>query len=115
MRSRFVAFGQSPEPEEVAGLFEGGMIGEIVNINAAVRQYSLFAVDVADAGSGGNDAFQTFGCVGGGYAGHTPSQELRLVLPALSVPNRESQPIVIRQKRELSNRSLRRFAGLGVY
>src|SRR5215475_603266 len=55
------------------------MVGEVVYIDATVRQNSLFAVDVTDAGGSGNNALKTLGRVRRGYAGHTPSQELQMI------------------------------------
>src|SRR6516162_877923 len=74
--TQLMALGQASKPEEVAGLLEVGMVGEIVDIDAAVGEYTLFAIDIADARRGGNHALQTFGRVRCGYARHTPSQEL---------------------------------------
>ena len=65
-RSSFSSFrvGQLAVPQQVAGFFEGGMVGEFVNVDAAVGQDALISVDVADAGGGGDNSFQAFGgCV----------------------------------------------------
>ena len=52
---QLIALGQAAEPEQEAGFFEIGVVGEVVNIDAAIRQNALFAVDVTDAGGGGNE------------------------------------------------------------
>ena len=62
-------------PEQVAGFFKCGVVGEFVNINTAVGQNALLAVDVADTGGGGNYAFESLWGVR--YTRHTPSQEAR--------------------------------------
>ena len=57
-----VGRGQLAEPEEIGGLFEGGVGSELVDIDAAVREDTGVAVDPADGRRGGDNTFQTFGC-----------------------------------------------------
>ena len=46
--------------EQVRRLFKGGALGEFVDIDAAIREHSLFTVDPADAGVCRNDTFEPF-------------------------------------------------------
>ena len=59
--------GELAEPEEVGGLFEGGLLGELVDIDAAVGEDAGVSVDPADGRAGGDDAFQAFRCNGSGH------------------------------------------------
>jgi len=75
VRQAFVQFaefptrGQLAKPEQIAGFFKGGVVGQFVDINAAVRQDASFTVDEADARGGCNHSFQAFGGVScGGHA-----------------------------------------------
>ncbi len=71
-----LAEGSLPIPQQVAGFFEIGVVSEFVNVDAAVGQDALIPVDVADAGGGGDNSFQTLGGLGGGQAGHVPSLKI---------------------------------------
>ena len=68
--AQFAARGQFAKPEQVAGLFEIRMVGEFVNVDAAIGQNAAISVDVANLGSGGNDALKSLGGVSCGHAGH---------------------------------------------
>src|SRR5271156_1980101 len=59
-----------PEPEQVADFFEGRVLGQIVDVIPAIGEHSRVAVDVANAGCGGNNAFQSLGCLQARYARH---------------------------------------------
>src|SRR3954469_13016275 len=59
------------EPQQVAGLFEIGVVGELVDIYAAVSKHALFAIDVANFRVGGNDALKPFGSTSCGHCGHS--------------------------------------------
>ena len=59
--------GQLAEPEEVGCLFKSGALGELVNVDAAVGEDPRVAVDPADRRVGGDDAFQSLWCDGGGH------------------------------------------------
>ncbi len=48
---------QPAVPEQVGNLLEGGFAGQLVDVVAAVDEASLVAVDVAERGRGGDDAF----------------------------------------------------------
>ncbi len=48
--AQFGARGKLAEPEQVAGFFEVRMVGEFVNIDAAIREDAAIAVDLADPG-----------------------------------------------------------------
>ena len=63
----FGGVGELAEPEEVGGLLEGGALGELVDVDAAVGEDAGVAVDPADGGAGGDDAFQAFRCDSGGH------------------------------------------------
>ena len=43
--------GELAEPEEVGGLFEGGALGELVDVDAAIGEDAGVAVDPADGGA----------------------------------------------------------------
>ena len=58
---QFGAVGQLPEPEQVADFFKVGMIGEFVDVDAAIGKNTLVAVDVTDAGISGNYTFESLG------------------------------------------------------
>src|SRR5260370_14200858 len=51
---------QAPKPKQVAGLFKTGMFGQFVNVNAAIGKHAAVSIDIANAGIGGDNAFQTF-------------------------------------------------------
>jgi hypothetical protein len=57
--------GELAEPEEVGGLLEGGALGEFVDVDSAIGEDAGVAIDPADRGAGGDDAFQAFGCNSG--------------------------------------------------
>ena len=63
-------------PQQVAGLFKVGMVGEFVNVDAAIGEDPLVSVDEADAGICGDYSFQALRGVRGGQAGHVPSLEI---------------------------------------
>ncbi len=42
--------GQGTEPEQVGGLLKGRLLGQLVDVDAAVGEHTSFAVDPADAG-----------------------------------------------------------------
>jgi hypothetical protein len=46
------------------------MLRQIVDINAAIREYTAISVDVAKFGSGGNDALKSFEGMICSHAGH---------------------------------------------
>ena len=60
--------GKFAVPEEIGGFFEGGSVGELVDVDAAVGEDALGAVDEADGGLVGDDVLEAFG--GGGGGGH---------------------------------------------
>ena len=66
--------GEFAEPEEVGGLFEGGALGELVDVDAAVGENAGVAVDPADGGAGGDDAFQAFRCDSSGHRWLLPGE-----------------------------------------
>src|SRR5712692_11778228 len=78
----FVARRQLAEPQQVAGFFESGLFGQLVDVNAPVGQNAQFSVDVADAGSGGDHSLQTLCGVCGGQAGHWTSLKLLIAVVA---------------------------------
>ena len=57
----FVVTGKVAEPQQVGSFLEGGLIGELVDIDAAVGQHTGIAVDPANAGVGCHYPFETFG------------------------------------------------------
>ena len=64
--AQFVALRQSSEPEQVARFLKIRVVGEVVDIDAAIGQDALFTIDVANAGNGSYDAFKSFGGMAGG-------------------------------------------------
>ena len=50
---------QVAKPQEVAGFFESGVVGQFVNIDATIGQNALIAIDVADAGGGCDYSLQS--------------------------------------------------------
>ena len=68
----FGGVGQLAEPEQVGGLFEGGALGELVDVDAAVGEDAGVSVDPADGGVGGDDAFQAFRCDSSGHKTASP-------------------------------------------
>ncbi len=72
----FVSGGEFAIPEQVAGFFKSGVVGEFVNVDAAVGQDPQIAVYVANLGCGGDHALQPFGSVHCGH-GHFSSLKLK--------------------------------------
>jgi hypothetical protein len=70
---------QASKPEQVAGLFECGMLGQFVNVDAAIGKNAAVSIDVTNAGVGGNDAFQTFRGLSAGHAGHSLSLSFKMI------------------------------------
>src|ERR1051326_8731797 len=68
--AQFAARGQLAEPEQVAGFFEIGVIGEFVDVDAAISQHAAIAIDITDLGTGGDNSLKSFGSVRCGHAGH---------------------------------------------
>ena len=64
----FGAGGKASEPEEVAALLEVGVGGQLMDVDAAIGEYSLVAIDVANARISCGDAFQAFRRIGNGHA-----------------------------------------------
>src|ERR1700685_3955826 len=58
------------KPKQEAGFFKGGMVGEFVNVDAAIGKDAAVAIDITNAGGGGNNAFQAFTGRSAGHAGH---------------------------------------------
>ncbi len=58
-------------PQEVAGLLEGGVLGQVLDAVAAVEQLALLAVDERELGVERGDAFEASDFLGGGVGlGH---------------------------------------------
>jgi len=53
------AGGERAEPEQVGALFEGGALGEFVDINSTIGEDAGIAVNPTDAGRRSDDAFKT--------------------------------------------------------
>src|ERR1700693_1200780 len=49
------------------------MIGQFMNIDAAIGKNSTVSIDIANAGVGGDNSFHAFGAGGAGDAGHSLS------------------------------------------
>src|SRR5580765_6253203 len=114
---QFVTLRQAAEPEQEAGFFKIRVVGEVMNIDTTICQNSLFAVDVTDAGGGGNNALKTLGRVRGGYAGHTPSQELQMVSVAgpRGIGTRVRNPLLYAKMGPLSKRERYIWVGCRAY
>ncbi len=57
--AKFAARRKLAKPEQVAGLFEVGMVGEFVDVDAAIGENAAFSVDVANLGIGSNDSLES--------------------------------------------------------
>ena len=64
---QFGAGGQASEPEQVAALLEVGVGGELVDVDAAIGEHALVAIDVANARISCGDAFQAFRRISNGH------------------------------------------------
>ena len=51
--------GQDAVPQQVGGFFEGRVLGQLVNVDAAIGQHARVSVDPADAGVRRDNSFQT--------------------------------------------------------
>src|ERR1700738_3001233 len=69
----FVDLGQPSEPEQVADFLKGRAVGQIVDVVSAIGEHSLVTVDVANAGGGSDNPFQSFGGGQARNAGHGSS------------------------------------------
>ena len=78
--AQFAARGQLSKPQQVASLFEIRLVGQFVNVDAAIGQNAAISVDVADLGSGGNDALKSLGGMSRGHAGHGSLASIRRIL-----------------------------------
>ena len=65
---QFLAVGQMIVMQQVNYFLERNVAGEFIDVVTAVDQLTNIASDVAQAGGGGDDAFQTFG--GSSWGGH---------------------------------------------
>jgi hypothetical protein len=59
----FVGLGQTSEPEQVADFLKDRVVGQIVDVVPAIGEHSPLTVDVADAGFGSDNPFQSLGGV----------------------------------------------------
>ena len=60
---QFVPLRQPPIPQQEDDFFKSGVVGQRVNIIAAIAEYARVSVDVTDLGLAGDHAFQTcYGC-----------------------------------------------------
>ena len=57
--TQLLALGKAAEPEQVAGFLEVGVFGEVVNIDPAIGEDALLAIDVTDAGCSCDDSFES--------------------------------------------------------
>jgi hypothetical protein len=95
---------QATKPQQVAGLFKGGVIGKFMNVDTAVGENTPVPIDVADGGICGNDALKTFGGKICSHTGHALARSFGDVLRSLTArkhaadatlrytPNREKVP-----------------------
>ena len=67
---QFLAVRQMIVVQQMDHFFEGHLAGEFVNVVAAINQFAGLALDIAQAGAGGDDAFKAFGGRGGSRIGH---------------------------------------------
>jgi hypothetical protein len=72
--SQLTPAGKLPEPEQVTGLFEIGVVRELVNVDAAIRENSPIAIDITDFGVGSDDSFESLRSVICGKARHEVSR-----------------------------------------
>ncbi len=57
------AIRQAAKPQQVADFFEVRMVGQFVDVDAAVGKHALIAIDEANAGIGSSNAFQPLAAV----------------------------------------------------
>jgi hypothetical protein len=76
--SEFIGRWQMSKPEQVANLLKDGMVGQIVDVISAIGKHSLITVDITDARSGSDNAFQSLGGVQIRNAGHGSSLAIRM-------------------------------------
>src|ERR1700730_9363207 len=99
----FVDLGQPSEPEQVADFLKGRAVGQIVDVVSAIGEHSLVTVDVANAGGGSDNPFQSFGGVQARNAGHGSSLAVRVDVGCLAAQKKAaSQPSFIRQPEVVS-------------
>ncbi len=60
--------GEVSIPEEVSGLLEGGVLGQLVNIDAPIGQHARFSVDPADTGVRCNNSFKSLSSDSSGHS-----------------------------------------------
>jgi hypothetical protein len=75
----------------VADFLKGGAVGQIVDVVPAIGEHSLLTVDVADAGFGSDNPFQSSGGVQTRNAGHGSSLAVRMDLRCSSAAKKERQ------------------------
>ena len=54
---------QATKPEQIADFFEVRMVGQFVNVDAAISEDALIAIDETNAGIGCGNAFQALTAV----------------------------------------------------
>src|SRR5579864_6236032 len=86
--SQFATLGQLAEPEQVADFFKCRVVGELVNIDAAVGEDTAIAVDITDARGARGYSGEALRGLAGGQAGHVVPLELRRSLPERPPPCR---------------------------
>jgi len=52
--------GKNAVPEQVGAFLEGRLLGQFVDVDAAIREHTGISIDPADGGVGSDDSFQTF-------------------------------------------------------
>ena len=62
-RPQFLRTRQASKPQQVTDFLKRRVIGEIVDIDSAIGQYTLFSIDITDAGGGRDHPFQPLGRV----------------------------------------------------
>src|SRR5579884_1796982 len=79
--SQFATLGQLAKPEQVADFFKRRVVGELVNIDAAVGEDTAITVDVTNARGARGYSGESPRELAGGQAGHVVPLELRRSLP----------------------------------
>ena len=64
------AIRQPPEPQQIANFLEGRVVGQFVNVDAAIGEHAGIAIDVANSGIRRGNAFQTLWTLRSGGHGY---------------------------------------------
>src|SRR5215469_18311252 len=69
--AQFLPSWKLAEPQQIARLLEIGVVGQFMDVNAAIGEHATVAVDVADLRIRGNDALEPLRSMSCSHAGHS--------------------------------------------